>query len=228
MKLRCWRPGRQRLAQCAVFIVVVAFCCYQYFVFAQKQSEDGRFLQALSDLQGITIALRKHAQTTKSQAMPIHKSKDGVPLYGWAVRIAPFLDEGNDYSALAYDEPWNSSNNSRFHQLIPRTLYNSRRKSVPAGCSHYRAVVPRDDRWLQMDGNSIPGFHGASLRVVEWECTGNWMEPIVISVGAYVDYLEGNRFRSHAVGLADGTCSEVTELNRQTLIDYLRTNARYP
>ncbi len=40
------------------------------------------------------------------------------------------------------------------------------------------------------------------------ECTGNWMEPIVISVGAYVYYLEGNRFRSHAVDWRTGRAAK--------------------
>lgn len=63
--------------------------------------------------------------------------KGGKPLLSWRVAILPYLEEGTLYESFKLDEPWDSDNNKKLIEKMPK-LYAPIRVKAKAGETFYQ------------------------------------------------------------------------------------------
>jgi hypothetical protein len=71
---------------------------------------------------------------------PAIMSKDGKPLLSWRVAILPYVESNNLYSQFKLDEPWDSANNLRLLNQMPR-IYAHKGSTEGTSNTHYRVFV---------------------------------------------------------------------------------------
>jgi hypothetical protein len=71
---------------------------------------------------------------------PAIMSKDGKPLLSWRVALLPYIESNNLYSQFKLDEPWDSVNNFRLLDQMPR-IYAHKGATEGTSNTHYRVFV---------------------------------------------------------------------------------------
>jgi hypothetical protein len=106
------------------------------------------------------------------------RGPDGRPLLSWRVALLPFLEQQHLYNQFRLDEPWDSPNNRRLLQQMPRVYaIPGDAKSMQAGLTCYQVFAgpntafdsPRGNSSAQItDGLSATIFVAEAARPVEW------------------------------------------------------------
>src|SRR5947207_1926384 len=73
------------------------------------------------NLEQIVLAVHNHASANVDRLPGDIRSKDGKPLLSWRVAILPFIDEDDLYKQFKLDEPWDSENNKKLIEKLPKT-----------------------------------------------------------------------------------------------------------
>jgi hypothetical protein len=69
--------------------------------------------------------------------------KDGKPLLSWRVAILPYLEEIQLYNEFKLDEPWDSANNKKLVEKLPK-IYAPVRVKAKAGETFYQVFTGKD------------------------------------------------------------------------------------
>ena len=87
------------------------------------------------------IALAMHNYHDKYKRFPPAASRDaaGKPLLSWRVHLLPYLEQAELYKQFKLDEPWDSENNKKLINIIPKP-YLDPQANVKPGMTTY--VVP--------------------------------------------------------------------------------------
>lgn len=87
------------------------------------------------------LALAMHNYHDTHGHMPASlPTKDGKPGLSWRVALLPFLDQGPLYNQFKLDEPWDSPNNIKLLDQMPR-LFVNQRMAHPMNHTCYRVFV---------------------------------------------------------------------------------------
>jgi hypothetical protein len=100
------------------------------------------------------IALAFHNYNDAYGRLPTNVlSKDNKPILSWRVQILPFVEQDNLYKQFNLDGPWDSDNNKKLIDKMPK-LYAPIRVKADAGKTFYQAFGGSNG-WLKT-GASIP------------------------------------------------------------------------
>jgi hypothetical protein len=69
--------------------------------------------------------------------------KDGKPLLSWRVAILPYIEEEELYKQFELDEPWDSPNNKKLVEKMPK-VYAPIRVKAKAGETFYQVFTGKD------------------------------------------------------------------------------------
>jgi hypothetical protein len=69
--------------------------------------------------------------------------KDGKPLLSWRVHMLPYLEEGNLYKQFKLDEMWDSDNNKKLIEKMPK-VYAPIRVKAKEGETFYQCFTGKD------------------------------------------------------------------------------------
>jgi hypothetical protein len=96
-----------------------------------------------NNLQQIALAFHNFNDTNGNLPTDI-LDKDGKPLLSWRVAILPFVEQDALYKQFKLDEPWDSENNKKLIEKMPK-LYAPVRVKAKAGDTFYQVFVGGDD-----------------------------------------------------------------------------------
>jgi hypothetical protein len=165
-------PPRPRKKSNLVLILgivggVFLLCCggggfgiYYFFdtVVGEKKAE----IESSNNLMEIGIAL--HSHHSAQGGLPSNTyGPNGQPLLSWRVHLLPYLGEQALYSQFKFDEPWDSANNKRLLDQMPRVYATpaERRGSVPKGNkTYYRGFSSPGALFARPAGQPFPGPGG--------------------------------------------------------------------
>jgi uncharacterized protein (TIGR03067 family) len=120
---------------------------------------------SINNLRQIAVAMHLFHDTYKRFPPPVLMSKDGKPLLSWRVAILPFLEEGALYNQFKLNEPWDSPNNIKLLEKMPKAYAPVRGKTKEPHTTYYQMFVGPDAWPVQ----HLPGkeglFSGMSLRM---------------------------------------------------------------
>lgn len=107
------------------------------------------------------IALAFHHHHDLSDGMPANTyDKDGKPLLSWRVHILPYIGQKRLYNQFKLDESWDSVNNKKLIEKMPKLFAMPGVKTKEPGATFYRAFTSKKGaavRALMMDGESKGG-----------------------------------------------------------------------
>ncbi|MBI1904175.1 MAG: DUF1559 domain-containing protein [Planctomycetia bacterium] len=218
----------RRLLGCLVTVacvVVVGVCLITvvpfigpYFQSAQRKTQQN---QAKDGVRQIAEALIRYHQDHAEFPPAYTVDAKGKRLHSWRVLILPYLGEGNLYSQIRLNEPWDSPFNQRFHAQMPAVF-----QEVGATPGGNTCCVAIEGKGFIFDGAKKTKLDeikdGPADTILVLEISGSdipWMEPKDYT-SADVDFTPGNRVSgfvgsSHSkgayAGLADGTAKLVSE-----------------
>lgn len=69
--------------------------------------------------------------------------KDGKPLLSWRVAMLPYLGQDHLYKQFKLDEPWDSENNIKLIEKMPRIYVHPVAKNVPANHTLYQVFYSK-------------------------------------------------------------------------------------
>lgn len=100
------------------------------------------------------IALAFHNFNDTEGVLPTNQlSKDKKPLLSWRVQILPYIEQDTLYREFKLDEPWDSENNKKLIEKMPK-LYAPVRGKFDAGMTFYQTFTGSNG-WMKT-GASIP------------------------------------------------------------------------
>jgi hypothetical protein len=207
------------------YVGVIALACVPIRWVARAVTdarEAARSAQCVGHLKQIGLALLNYDSTYGCFPPAYVADAKGQPLYSWRVLLMAELDRtagwfgGRLAGGFHFDEPWNSPNNSKLHQLItPYTALQCPSDPARAGSTetHYVAVVGTGTMFPS-DGTSrrladVTDGPGDTLVVVEVVDAGiHWMEPRELD------------WATMSFRLNDRTCPSISSNHPFTLSSY--------
>src|SRR5262249_42923145 len=82
-----------------------------------------------NNLKQLGVALHNYAGENNGKIVGNIESKEGKALLSWRVRLLPHMEEDKLYKEFKLDEPWDSANNIKLLERMPK-VYESPRVTV--------------------------------------------------------------------------------------------------
>jgi hypothetical protein len=142
----------------------------------QAFREGTRRSDCFGNLQRIALAMliyeRQHG--TLPPAYTVDAS--GQPLHSWRVLLLPYVGEGELFSKLRLDEPWDSPHNRQFHDAAP-AVYRCPSTALLPDQTTYSVIVGENSAFPTGQGMPLDQLEMNLILVVERERPVGWMEP---------------------------------------------------
>src|SRR5262249_10444489 len=88
----------------------------------------------------------KNYHDTKGKADAAITDADGKPLLSWRVALLPYIEEDSLFKQIRQDEPWDSENNKKFIEKMPK-IFEIDGETAKPGYTHYRTFVGPKASW---------------------------------------------------------------------------------
>jgi hypothetical protein len=165
-------------------------------------------LISTNNLKQIVLAYHNFASTYNSMFPGDILDKTGKPLLSWRVAILPYIEEVELYKQFKLDEPWDSDNNKKLIEKMPK-IYAPVRVKAPAGETYYQTFKgPGTIFTPNSEGGYAPKYNignipdGTSNTGLVFEAG----EPVVWSKPADM-LLDAKKDVPKLGGLFDGVCN---------------------
>lgn len=145
----------------------------------ERRTTYGR--KCTSHLKQLGIAMQNYHDTYRAYPPAYFADADGKPMHSWRVLLLPYLEQGELYKQIRFDEPWDSPHNRKLTESFRPAVYRCPAATGPATETSYVVVTGPE--------TMFPGDHGLKLReipdglsktisIVEVANSGiHWMEP---------------------------------------------------
>ncbi|HEV3383250.1 MAG TPA: DUF1559 domain-containing protein [Gemmata sp.] len=94
---------------------------------------------SMNNLKQIVLAFHSYSDANRSLPGDI-LDKNGKPLLSWRVAILPYLDQAELHKQFKLNEPWDSANNKKLIEKMPK-LYAPVRVKAKAGETFYQTMT---------------------------------------------------------------------------------------
>jgi len=133
-----------------------------------------------NDLKQIALAVHNYHDANGQLPMTNIRDKNGKPLLSWRVAILPYIEQEALYKQFKLDEPWDSENNKKLIEKMPRTYYGTDAALNAAGKTVYlvpagkQTLSPPDGEKQTLQGiadgtpNTILAAAAAPEQAVAW------------------------------------------------------------
>ena len=213
------RAKENGFAKACLVIAVGLFCSELFRPALAVSREAARRVQCMNRLKQIGLALLSDASAQGHFPLVCASSKDGKPLFSWAVSMLPRLDSNKStYDKLRRDEPWDRPYNKRILDQYPSGLFRCPRAVQQCDdlTANYVAIIGPGTIWRNEGTVKLPdlpdgGSHTVALVEVV-DSDKHWAEPFALTVDEVLDNMrtgKGVRISScHPAGVnvlfADG------------------------
>jgi serine/threonine protein kinase len=109
--------------------------------------EQRRRMISSNNLRQIGFALHNFHDANGALPPAAIYDKNGRPLLSWRVAILPYIEEDILYKEFKLDEPWDSPNNIKLIERMPKQYAVEGKSAGPPGTTHYQAVVGTGLAW---------------------------------------------------------------------------------
>lgn len=123
-----------------------------------KVREAAARAQSQNNLKQIAIALHSYHDVHGSLPPAAVVDKKGKPVLSWRVLILPYIEQNDLYQKFKLDEPWDSPNNIKLLDQMPKTYALSTPTKAKANETHYRVFVGNGAAWDYLKGSKLQEF----------------------------------------------------------------------
>jgi hypothetical protein len=126
------------------------------YLTAKKKLQDGAVqAQSLNNLKQIAIAMHNYHDVYNGFPPAAVCDKKGNPQLSWRVLILPFIEQNNLFQEFKLDEPWDSANNKKLLDKMPK-VYAIPGKTKEGGTdTYYRVFVGKGAGFDWITGTKI-------------------------------------------------------------------------
>ncbi len=188
--------------------------------------------QSANNLKQIAISMHSYADTNNGTMPPAAVcDKKGKPQLSWRVLILPYLEQDALYKQFKLDEPWDSANNKKLIDKMPK-VYALPGAKPGTTETHYRVFVGNDAGFDWIMGAKFPaGFpDGTSntLMCVTAATAVTWTKPDELEFDPEKDMLKliGTVVNGKAqVAMFDGSVRTLKKLPSKATLNALITRS---
>lgn len=204
-----WRRNRDVLAGCAVFSVILT-ALLAWGVHSARQSAIR--IHRARNFKFIYNGLGSYALEHEGLLPENIKNSAGEPILSWRVPLFPYVSDRisytgdrTDYNRFHLDEPWDSPNNRKLLDLMPKYYRSPLEAKSDVTSVSYFAVVGPHNPWLSKEGTTDEELsHTDAILFIELPGLHTpWMEPRDVTVEEVLDFLrpaDGSRKHSSPAG----------------------------
>jgi hypothetical protein len=132
-----------------------------------KVREAAARAQSQNNLKQIAIALHNYHDVHGSLPPAAVVDKKGKPVLSWRVLILPYIEQNDLYQKFKLDEPWDSPNNIKLIDQMPKVYALPTPTKAKANETHYRVFVGNGSAWDYLKGSKLQEFiDGTSNTIV--------------------------------------------------------------
>jgi hypothetical protein len=181
--------------------------------------------QSQNNLKQIALAFHNHNDAFAHMPPAALCDPKGKPLLSWRVAILPFVEEEALYKQFKLDEPWDSDNNKKLLDKMPKLYALPGVKIKGQGFTAYQVFVGKDalfdgDRKPRIPA-SIPDGTSNTILVVEAAETVPWTKPADVPFGDKDPRSQIGGWYGHVVNVAlcDGSVRSINlkKISKETL-----------
>jgi prepilin-type processing-associated H-X9-DG protein len=137
-------------------------------------------MKSSNNLKQFALAIHNYHDVNNSVPVAICDNT-GKPLLSWRVAILPYVEQDNLYKQFKLDEPWDSENNKKLIEKMPKIFELPGAPAKP-GQTHYRTFVGQQASWKTYADQvkipaSIPDGMSQTWMIVEAEEAVTWTKP---------------------------------------------------
>jgi hypothetical protein len=125
-------------------------------VFALLALQVGRRAQSVAssnNLKQIALAMMNFNDAYGAMPGPAIYDQRGNPLLSWRVALLPYIEQGNLYNQFKLDEPWDSPNNKKLLEKMPKVYAPVRGKTKQPYSTYYQVFVGPAAPFQMVPGN---------------------------------------------------------------------------
>ncbi len=162
-------------------------------------------LRSQENLKQIGLAFHAYADAAIGNLPVDIPDANGKPLLSWRVTILPYMEEKDLYKQFKLDEPWDSANNKKLIEKMPK-VYSPVRVKAKAGETYYQVFSGEGSPFGPMKIPRLPASFpdGLSRTGLVFEAG----EPVVWTKPADMDFGPKKPVPKLG-GLFDGECNVV-------------------
>jgi hypothetical protein len=123
-----------------------------------KVREAATRAQSQNNLKQIALALHNYHDTHGSLPPAAVVDKKGKPVLSWRVLILPYIEQNDLYQKFKLDEPWDSPNNIKLIDQMPKVYALPTPTKAKANETHYRVFVGNGSAWDYLKGSKLQEF----------------------------------------------------------------------
>ncbi len=146
----------------------------------QKIRTAANMAMARSNLRQIGIAMNNWEAQTLNLPQPAIYDKNGKPLLSWRVAILPYIEENNLYQQFKLDEPWDSDNNKKLLEKMPKLYATPGADLKDKSLTYYKVFVGKDaifDHTRKVSLAQIPAGTSNTIMCIEAFDPVPWTKP---------------------------------------------------
>jgi Protein of unknown function (DUF1559) len=106
----------------------------------QKVREAAGRAQGSNNLKQLGLAMHNYHDVNGKMASNIY-DKNGKPILSWRVHMLPYIEQDNLYRQFKLDEPWDSDNNKRLIESMPKVYMVPNAKPTKPGTTFYQGFT---------------------------------------------------------------------------------------
>src|SRR5262245_11270109 len=181
-------------------------------------------IRSSNNLKQMALAMLNYHDTYGTFPPATVYSKDGKkPLYSWRVAILPFIEEDKLYKEFKLDEPWDSDNNKKLLDKLPKVYAPVTGKPKDKTATHYQVLVGGGAMFDAKAKTRIAGVpYGLSntIMIVEAEEPVPWSKPADLTYDPKKELPKfGGLFKEgFNAAFADGATRFISKANAEKLL----------
>jgi hypothetical protein len=129
-----------------------------YLSATAKVKEAASRAQSSNNLKQIALAFHNYHDTFNGMPPAAVCDKTGKPLLSWRVLILPYIEENELYKQFKLDEPWDSENNKKLLDKMPRVYKMPVPTKAKPNETHYRVFVGNGAAFDLLKGPRLTEF----------------------------------------------------------------------
>ncbi|QEL20090.1 DUF1559 domain-containing protein [Limnoglobus roseus] len=195
----------------------------------QKVREAAARAKSSNNLKQLAIAF--HAYHDVNGKMPTNVyDKNGKAMLSWRVHLLPYVEQDNLYKQFKLDEPWDSDNNKKLIEKMPKVFEVPNARATEVGKTFYQGFTcakgtsPRS--WFINDPAARTSFANItdgtsnSIMIVEAAEAVEWTKPadVVYDPKKDVPKLGGHSSGGFSVAMGDGSVRFIRDTIAQTAL----------
>lgn len=187
--------------------------------------------QSSNNLKQIVLAMYNYESTYGALPPPVVVNKAGKPLLSWRVLILPFIEQQQLYKQFKLDEPWDSPNNIKLLDKMPRVYAEPAPTKAKKNETHYRVFVGNGAAFDSLRGPKLVEFTDGTSNTILVATAADpvpWTKPDELSFEPDKDMKKLLGFfygPVTMVGFADGSVRAISQGISKTTLNALLTRA---